>query len=190
MPKFRRPLFAMAALSLLAFAALGAAACGGDDDDSGSNGATNSGADATTTTTTTSSNDKASDAGGAKPSGTDEKYVAALCKSAAEFLDSFSKLQASAATATSEDDILKAFTKPMEEWIKDMKDAKPPSDLKDYHEKTVAAMEKALNGMKSGDPNALSNFDIGDPPKGAAERLQAAADKNKDCQDAQINFEG
>lgn len=143
--------------------ALGAsllAACGGDDDGGGG-------------------------------TGNDEDYVAAICKAGKEFqeelLAAFSDIDLDA----SEEDQIKAFAEPFEAFANAIEDANPPSDLREWHSNTVKEINKIVDQIKDGDVDALeSNEDpLADPPAGAAERLQAIAENNEDCIEADFTFD-
>ena len=138
------------------------AACGGDDDDDGGSGGT----------------------------GTDEKYVASICKAGAEFATAMEKLSKDLA---SEKDLEKAAEKaaePFEDFAKAFAKANPPKDLKEWHDDASDALDKAVKGLKDGNFDALGDELMPDPPKDISDRLTKVADKNKDCQDADFNFGG
>ena len=154
----------------LATVALGGtlfAACGGDDDDSGgsTSGAT----------------------------GSDEKFVADICKAGANFSDAVTKLLSDPTKLSDEKSAAKAMAGPMDDFANAFSKAKPPSDLKSWHSDASKALKDAAKELKDGKTDGSffsGESPIGDPPKEAADRMTKIADKNKDCQDASFDFSG
>ncbi|MFN0148344.1 MAG: hypothetical protein ACKVT1_17730 [Dehalococcoidia bacterium] len=163
--QFRR-IFFMGAAALALTTATAFAACGGDDDSGGS-----SGGDAVS-------------AG----SGSDADYVAGLCKALIKFQDSILDLASKADAAKSESDAVKLLGEPLDAMVKDLEKVKPPSDLKDYHKKSVAGFKTAAENVKKGKVDALDSADLPDAPAGASERLDKVAAENADCVDAGVAF--
>lgn len=122
--------------------------------------------------------------------GNDEDYVAAICKAGKEFQDELFAAFSEVDPDASEEEALEAFVEPFENFANAIEDANPPSDLEDWHEDTVNAINDIVERIKDGDLDALESEDdpIGDPPAGAAERLQAIADENEDCIEADFTF--
>lgn len=164
-------------LSLAAVAAISltAVACGGDDDNSGSK-----------SDSTSSSSDTKTNSG----TGSDEQYVSALCKAAAKMQDSITKVDAS--KIKSADDAVNAMTGPIEQFVKDLKAAKPPKDVQEYHNAVVKKMSDAVDALKKNkDPNAFG-ADFGEIPTPSAsvkDRLQKIVDKNEDCKKADFTLD-
>lgn len=146
--------------------ALGAsffAACGGDDDDGG---------------------------GGGGATGSDEKFVADICKAGAKFSKDLESVSSNI-SSTDPKEIAAKFAKPFEDFSNAFSKARPPKDLADWHKDASAKLKDAVAQLKKGD--AESGFFAGDepfpdPPKNAADRLEKIAGKNKDCQDADFSF--
>jgi len=134
--------------------------------------------------------DSSTSSGGSSGTGSDNQYVSALCKSMLTFQDSLTSATKDPSKLTDPTAIAKAFTAPFEQLLKDLKAAKPPKDVKDYHDKVVAEFSKATDALKKGgDLSALSNMgDLPNPPKEVSDRLQKVADKNADCKKADVNF--
>ena len=151
--------------------ALVLAACGGDDDSSDS-----------------SSGDSSS--GGSIATGSDEKYVADICKAAAQFFDEVQKATSSASASASEEDVMKAFQKPFETFASNLEKAKPPKDLKDWHAQAVKQIKSFAEAIKKGDFEALANSEnvFPDPPQDVVDRLEKIAASNTDCQRADVTF--
>ncbi len=160
-----RELLEIRRLALLGIApfALGAsllAACGGDDDGGGG-------------------------------SGNDEDYVAAICKAGADFQEDLFAAFGDIDPDASEEEQIQAFAEPFENFANAIDNANPPSDLSDWHNDTVDAINEIVDQIKDGNIDALESEDdpIGEPPAGAAERLQAIADENEDCIEADFTFD-
>ncbi len=152
------------ALSASIFAACGG---GGDDDD---------------------------DDGGSAPSGatgTDEKFVADICKAGAKFAKDLEKVFADISALSDEKKAAEALAKPFEELSNAFSKAKPPSDLKDWHKDASSKLKEAVAALKKGDTESdifAADSPIPDPPKGSRDRLNKVAANNKDCQDTDFTF--
>jgi len=170
--KFRTLLLSLS-LAAIAAISLSAAACGGDDDNSSSN-----------------NNNSSSDTKTNSGNGSDEQYVSALCKAAAKMQDSLTSFDPS--KIKSAEDAVNAMTNPLEQFVKDMKNAKPPKDVQQYHDALVKQISDAVNSLKKDkDPNAFGK-DFGDLPTPSAavkERLQKVVDKNEDCKKAEFTLD-
>lgn len=152
------------AIAIIALMAV--AACGGDDGGSGGPGGP----------------------GGNVGTGSDENYVAALCKASKQFSDDLAKITADPSKLKNPDDIGDAFAEPFDAFAKAVSKAKPPSDLKEYHGQFVKTLNDTSKKMKdSKDGSFLSAFgetDFPEPPQAAKDRLEKVAAKNKDCKEA------
>jgi len=138
------------------------AACGGGDDDGG---------------------------GGGGGTGSDEAFVASICKAFATFSTDLDKTMKDASSITDEKEAAKKFAAPFETLAKNFSNAKPPKDLKDWHSKASKTLTDAAKAMKDGDLKALENIDdLPDPPKDASDRMEKIAKDNKDCQAADFAF--
>lgn len=120
--------------------------------------------------------------------GTDEAYVSSVCKAMLKFSDSLNAMDPT--KLKSEDDAIKAITGPFDQLLKDLKAAKPPKDVKSYHDEVVATFQKANDQIKKNkDMSALTDAETPEPPPAAIkDRLQKIADKNADCKKADFNF--
>ena len=141
-------------------ATFGLAACGGDDD------------------------------GGGGGTGTDDEYVGAICGALLTFQDDITKVIADSSGDETDEEAAELLVKPLEAYVSNLKKAKPPSDVKEYHEDIVKKTEDAVKQIK--DDKNLDAFDeIGDPkepPQDIKDRLDAAASKNADCIKADFSF--
>ena len=159
---------AIATIALMALAA-----CGGDDSTSGGPGSGPGGSSNIAT-------------------GSDENYVADLCKATKKFTDDLAAATKDPSKLQGGEDIGKLFGEPFEAFAKSVSRAKPPSDLKDYHSQIVKTLNDAAAKIKtSKDLSVLSTLGdstIPDPPQAAKDRLQKVAEKNKDCTDSAFDF--
>lgn len=142
-------------------------ACGGDDDDSGDSG----------------------NNGGSSGSGSDEDFVSAICKAGVKFSKAMDSLEKDLKNETDFSKIAEKASEPFEDFANDFAKAKPPSDLKDWHKTTSDGLKAAAKGLKDGDFEALSDSLDLKPPADAAERISKAAEGNKDCEEAELNFD-
>jgi hypothetical protein len=146
------------------FAAVLFAACGGDDDSGGSSG------------------------GG---TGSDEKFVSDICKAGAQFSKDIDSVTKDLSGASSEKDIAVKFAKPFETFANAFSNAKPPSDLKQWHSDASKQLKDAVAALKKGDTESglfAGDNPFPEPPQNAQDRLEKIAEKNKDCQDADFTF--
>jgi len=159
--QFRTILRSGALLLGAGVATFGLAACGGDDDSGGGGG-----------------------------SGTDEAYVGAICSALLTFQDDVTKVIADASGDETDEEAAVLLVKPLEAYVKNLKKANPPSDVKEYHEDIVSKTEDAVKKIKD-DKNLDAFNDIGDPkdpPQDIKDRLNDAASKNQDCIKADFTF--
>lgn len=148
--------------------ALGAtmfAACGGDDDD---DGGSTSGA-----------------------TGSDEKFVADICKAGVTFSKDLEKVMKDAASLSDEKKAAQALADPFEDFANAFSKAKPPKDLSEWHKDASSKLKEAVKALKDGDLESdifTQDSPFPDPPKEASERLTKVAEGNKDCQEADFTF--
>ena len=150
-------------LAALAIAPTLLAACGGDDDEADSPGA----------------------AGGtvAAPTGGDEAYLAVYCKASVTFGAAFVAALKKGAAAANDKDAAKVFVEPFDAYVKELRTAKPPKDVKAAHDQIVAALADVAKDLKDGkDPSQLLDaIEAPDLDEAISARLDAAAKKNPDC---------
>lgn len=187
MPKLKK----LAWLVLLpAVLAMLLVACGGDDDDDttggdDSNGAvTDNGSDDNSDGAKT--DDKKTDDKKDSPlsggTGSDEKYVADICKLSREWWDDMSAAFTKFDPEKPEE-FAKALTDPLNQYANELGKVKPPKDLKEWHEGLVAMFKEMIKGVESGEGDIFSDSDAAYPdmPADAMERLTKIAEKNDDC---------
>lgn len=152
--------FALLGIAPLVLAAAFVAACGGGDGDGGG-------------------------------TGSDEAYVAAVCKAGAKFQEDLFAALGTMDFDAPEEDQLKAFEEPFKNFADSLNKAKPPADLKAWHENAVKTINTMVSDIRNGNMDALEGEEdpLGDPPPAAAARLQAIAEKNQECIDADFTFD-
>lgn len=146
--------------------ALGAtlfAACGGDDDGGGGGGG----------------------------SGSDEDYVAAICKAGLNFSKDLEEVFKDPESLADEDKAMEKLADIFEDFANDFAKAKPPADLKDWHNDASKQLKDGVEQIKDGDLESgifAGDTPFPEPPAEAGERLQKAAESNEDCQEADFAF--
>lgn len=137
--------------------------------------------------------------GGGGGAGTDESYVKAMCEAFRKFEEDSDKalgdLEETFADIEDDEDFekvleeaFKAFARPVENLASDAAKIKPPADVKEYHDQTVAALRTAAEGFEEG------NFDLDqdpfealpEPPQAVQDRLQAVAENESACEGLDI----
>ncbi len=124
--------------------------------------------------------------GGGGGTGSDEQFVADVCKAGAKFQDDLTKLITKLTTIDSEEEAAKEIAKPFEDFAASFKKAKPPADLKEWHTEAGKSLDQAVAALKKGDTSTFDGDPFPEPPSGAADRLNKIAEKNADCQKAQL----
>ena len=157
---FRTKLFGVAATGVLAIS-LAAAACGDDGSSSSSSGGSG-----------------------------DEKYVAVMCTAFKDFGDGVGKAVAGAGAAKSEDDSAKLLVAPLEKLAAALGKANPPGDVKKAHEQIITQIKEVAADVKKNGAKSTKLNDLDSPKLSAAAeaRLNALADKNKECSDSGFSF--
>jgi hypothetical protein len=177
------------------------AACGGDDDDATSTGnATEASptvkddgkaSDATNNSSPTAKGDgKAADAG--PVSGTDKEYVKDICVAFNAYMDGALKAFSSdPSSAGDQAALVKKIGPLLETFAKEVAKAKPPRDVKKYHDELVKQTKDSSEKLKSGKITSLSELGQGvTPPKdlepAIKARLANAEQDVKECQDGPL----
>src|SRR6185369_9650287 len=71
--------------------------------------------------------------------GSDESYVASICSASLKAKNAIDKATTGLKSDAKDEDVVKAFTGPLDDYVKAIKAAKPPSDVKSYHDSVVKA---------------------------------------------------
>lgn len=123
--------------------------------------------------------------------GTDEQYVAAVCKAELKLKNAVAEVTKDPSKLKNSTDAFNALIAPYEQFINDLKAVKGPSDVLDYHSGVVELLSDNLaTAKKSKDVKALS---AGTSPKASQaiqDRLNKAAASNADCKAAGTGFGG
>lgn len=120
--------------------------------------------------------------------GSDEDFISAICKAGADF---FADLEEVDTEETDPSKLMESFAEPFDKFANAVEDANPPEDLETWHADAVKSLKDIVAKMEDGDVKALDS--LGDspfpePPAGTQERLNAIAEDNEDCQEADLGF--
>ncbi len=129
--------------------------------------------------------------GGKPGTGSDEAYVAGLCKAANK---ASTALDAANPSATPDDlgsalgAVFASLAPAMEQFAADFAKLNPPSDIADWHANTSKQLTAGAKALKDGnfdDPalDAITGNPTADMPTAARDRLKAIADASPDCKD-------
>ena len=113
------------------------------------------------------------DDSGGGGTGSDAAFVSDICKAGAKFSKSMDNLQKDLANEKDVDKLAEKASKPFETFAAEFSKAKPPSDLKEWHENTSKGLTAASKSLKDGDFEPLDDNLMTSPPDAAGERLNA-----------------
>ncbi len=116
--------------------------------------------------------------------GTDEAYVAAVCKAERNFMVALDAL----GSETDPDAIHTKMGAAVDGLGGAMAKAKPPGDAKAYHDQVVKFMKDASQTLKDKGLDAMAAMEPPSAPADVSARLDKVAVNNKDCQAAQFSF--
>ena len=176
----RRPLAlsAFAAVTILAGAFVLSACSNNGDKPADSATAT---APAETTGTTTSG-------GSASVNDADKTYAKQLCTSLNSYLGTFlQEASKDSSLLTDETKLLKIAGPAISGLGNDLRKVTPPADVKEYHDQLVAKAKEVSQKVQSGQISSIADIanvtsGVKAPPKAIRDRLQAAANDTKECQ--------
>lgn len=132
------------------------------------------------------------DDGGGGGGGSDEEYVAAICDAFLQFQNDITDIinDPDNADAT-EEEAVDLFLEPLEAYVDALDDANPPSDVESYHNQLVDSAREAVNRVR--EEGTLEAFDElaepEEPPQEIQDRLQAVANENPTCVEADFTFD-
>lgn len=132
------------------------------------------------------------DGGGGGGSGSDEDFVAGLCDAFLVFQEDLQDLFSDLSDLEDEEEAAKAMAEPFEKLAESFEDLNPPSDLRDWHEDASEALNEAAEQLKDGnvdDGIFAGDQPFDDPPQDVQDRLQAIAEDNDDCIEADFTFD-
>ncbi len=124
--------------------------------------------------------------------GSDAAYVKAICEATAEMEEGMGGVLAKAATGelADEEAMIKAFAEVFEDFLDELEDANPPSDMRTTHDGMLEGLEKTIEMMKTGDPAALGDDspldNVPEPPPAVQERLEKVAEDEPACKDSDL----
>lgn len=130
--------------------------------------------------------------GGSALGGSDERYVADICAAGLQFQEDL--LEAIGEHGEDEERFAEALAEQFERLAKAFSDARPPNDIREWHESTTSQLDEFASQLKAGrDLDAigeeLDDSLLTSPPEDAAARLQTIAANNSDCEAAGFSFE-
>lgn len=129
--------------------------------------------------------------GGGSGSGSDEDYVAAICKAGLNFTKDLEEVFKDPSALADEKKAMEKLADIFEDFANDFAKAKPPADLKDWHNDASKQLKDGVKQIKDGDLESgifAGDTPFPEPPAEAGERLQKAAESNKDCIEADFAF--
>ena len=179
----RRPLAlsAFAAVTILAGAFVLSACSNNGDKPADSATATAPGETTATAGSTTSG-------GSANASDADKTYAKQLCTSLNSYLDTFlQEASKDSSLLTDETKLLKIAGPAISGLGNDLQKVTPPADVKEYHDQLVAKAKEVSQKVQSGQISSIADIanvtsGVKAPPKAIRDRLQAAANDTKECQ--------
>ena len=124
-------------------------------------------------------------------SGSDEDYVAAICKAGVKFTKDLEKAFTDTSLLSDEDKAMEKLADIFEDFANDFEDAKPPSDIKEWHEDAAKQLKDGVKQIKDGDMESgifAGDSPFPEPPEDVADRLSKVAEDNEDCQEADFSF--
>lgn len=115
--------------------------------------------------------------------GSDERYVRDVCSAFSAFNTSTTKLLEDEELLADEGKLGEEFGKLITDLAERLSRAKPPSDVRTYHDQLVAEFKRLGDRIGSGDFSGFeSGPEIPEPPQAVQDRLRAVAEKTKECE--------
>ena len=178
----RRPLAlsAFAAVTILAGAFV-LSACSNNGDKPADSATATAPAETTATAGSTSG-------GSANASDADKTYAKQLCTSLNSYLDTFlQEASKDSSLLTDETKLLKIAGPAISGLGNDLQKVTPPADVKEYHDQLVGKAKEVSQKVQSGQISSIADIanvttGVKAPPKAIRDRLQAAANDTKECQ--------
>lgn len=173
-------LSAFAAVTILAGAFV-LSACGNNGDKPADSATATAPAETTATAGSTSG-------GSANASDADKTYAKQLCTSLNSYLGTFlQEASKDSSLLTDETKLLKIAGPAISGLGNDLQKVTPPADVKEYHDQLVAKAKEVSQKVQSGQISSIADIanvtaGVKAPPKAIRDRLQAAANGTKECQ--------
>jgi hypothetical protein len=162
--------WARSALAIVAMMALFVAACRGGGDD-------NTGAIKVTGDT-----------------GSDQQFAADVCKAYRSFTTELTRVLQDTGNIKSPDDLTKRYAGPFDTLARAFAKAKPPKDLKEWHEAAAKQLADVAGRLQKGNLDAAAGLGANPIPSlpasvGATARLNGVVGTTKECKDVGFTFE-
>jgi hypothetical protein len=130
--------------------------------------------------------------GDAQPSDsspTEEQFVAGICRSGAELIDSLNDATSDLEVLEDQERLIDALAQPLEKFADEFQRNTPPDSLRQWHQQASKTLRDAAAAIRSGEGiEALTNSPFPDPPAEDRVRLQKIAKANKTCRDYDLTF--
>ncbi|MEO6042684.1 MAG: hypothetical protein ABIQ47_02020 [Tepidiformaceae bacterium] len=126
--------------------------------------------------------------GSASANDADKTYAKQLCTSLNSYLDTFlQEASKDSSLLTDETKLLKIAGPAISGLGNDLQKVTPPADVKEYHDQLVAKAKEVSQKVQSGQISSIADIanvttGVKAPPKAIRDRLQAAANDTKECQ--------
>lgn len=126
--------------------------------------------------------------GGPGGAGSDEAYVRAVCGAFAKFEEDFTKLLSDPEALSDEDALTEKFAGVYRTFVDSVAKARPPADVREYHDAFVSQLRTSLDAAEKGDLESAfaESSDLPAPPQDVQDRLQKVADGIEECRDLSI----
>lgn len=126
--------------------------------------------------------------------GSDQQFVAAVCKAYKSFNTELTRVLQDTGNIKSPEDLTKRYAGPFDTLARAFAKAKPPKDLKDWHEGAAKQLADVAARLQKGNLDAAAGLGANPIPSlpasaGAAERLNSVVGTTKECKDVGFTFE-
>lgn len=131
------------------------------------------------------------DGGSGGGTGSDEKFVADICKAGLNFTKALEDVFKDPAALADEEKALEKLADAFEDFANAFAKANPPSDLKDWHSEASKQLKDGVQQIKDGDVESgifAGDSPFPEPPAEAGDRLTKVAESNEDCIEADFAF--
>ena len=131
--------------------------------------------------------------GSANANDADKTYAKQLCTSLNSYLDTFlQEASKDSSLLTDETKLLKIAGPAISGLGNDLQKVTPPADVKEYHDQLVAKAKEISRKVQNGQISSIVDIanvtsGVKAPPKAIRDRLQAAANDTKECQQSLLS---
>jgi hypothetical protein len=122
---------------------------------------------------------------GGSSGGNDKDFVTDLCHAATDLRGGIQQAIKEGSTSTDANKTVDLISAPIDQFVKDFADARPPKDLKEWHDGASQQLQQTAQNFKQQNTlAALTDFGhspVPDPPAAAKARLEDVAKSVPDC---------